>query len=89
MKKYVIFAMLLMLLLCGCAKEEEIDPDAVNFAETPTISIEEVDMLPNLDAARKGAEASPQILTTAGDGLFILKLNEGSNEKTFLHFCSI
>lgn len=86
MKKYVIFAMLLMLLLCGCAKEEEIDPDAVNFAQTPTISIEEVDMLPNLNAERKGAEASPQIITTTGDGMFILKLNDGSDDKTFLHF---
>lgn len=86
MKKYVIFTMLLVLLLCGCAKEEEIDPDTVNFAEMPTISIEKVDMLPNLNAERKGAEASPQILTTAGDGMFILKLNDGSDDKTFLHF---
>lgn len=86
MKKYVIFTMLLVLLLCGCAKEEEIDPDAVNFAEMPTISIEKVDMLPNLNAERKGAEASPQILTTTGDGMFILKLNDGSDDKTFLHF---
>lgn len=86
MKKYVIFTMLLVLLLCGCAKEEEIDPDTVNFAEMPTISIEKVDMLPNLNAERKGAEASPQILTTTGDGMFILKLNDGSDDKTFLHF---
>lgn len=86
MKKYMIIGILLMLLLCGCAKEEEIDPDAVNFAECPTIDIEDVDALPCLNAPATGTDDAPRICTAAEDGMFFLKLNDGSHDKQFLHF---
>lgn len=87
MKKFVLFVMLIALLLCGCAKEEEIDPDAVNFAECPTIAIEEVDTLPLLNA--NGNESVDQ--NTAQQGLFRVKLEESSSggyslKNAFVHF---
>lgn len=87
MKKFVLFVMLIALLLCGCAKEEEIDPDAVNFAECPTIAIEEVDTLPLLNA--NGNESVDQ--NTAQQGLFRVKLEESSSggyslKNVFVHF---
>lgn len=91
MKKYVIFAILLVLLLCGCAKEEEINPDTVNFAETPTIAIEQVDTLPLLHAKPKGAEGESIDPNAAQQGFFCLKMEEidgggYSNENAFVHF---
>lgn len=87
MKKFVLFVMLIALLLCGCAKEEEIDPDAVNFAECPTIAIEEVDTLPILNAPSAGAGNAPHVFTAAENGMFIFKLNDGSSDKQFVHYC--
>lgn len=86
MKKYVIFIILLALLLCGCAREES-NPDAVNFAETPTIAIEEVDTLPILNAEPRGSDSAPMFFTAADNGIFALKGDEdGSSENAFVYF---
>lgn len=86
MKKLAVLMILLALLLCGCAKEAEVDPDAVDFAQTPTIPTEEVDTLPVLNAPNEGTKAAPHFFTAAENGIFTLKLNDGSWDKEFLHF---
>lgn len=84
MKKYVIFAVLLSLLLCGCGKGNEVDPDAVNFAECPTIAIEEVVELPNLSVNPNGTNVAGDI-SAAENGIFALKRDE-NYEDAFLQF---
>lgn len=86
MKKLTVLMILLALLLCGCVKEAEVDPDAVDFAQTPTIAIEDVDTLPILNAPVAGADAAPHFFAPAENGLFTFKLNDGSWDKEFLHF---
>lgn len=91
MKKYVIWGLLLALLLCGCGKEEEINPDAVNFAECPTIAIEDVETLPLMDAGLNGSVSEFIDQNAVQQGFFCLKweeIDDGaySDEKQFLHF---
>lgn len=83
MKKLVFFTMLLALFLCGCGKEE-VDPDAVNFADCSTISIEDVESLPSLSVESTGAAYASDI-TAAEDGVFTLIRNE-NYEDAYLHF---
>lgn len=83
MKKFVLYALLLALLLCGCGKEDT-DPDVIDFAECPTIAIEDVASLPSLNLESTGATYASDLAATE-TGVFTLIRNE-NYEDAFLHF---
>lgn len=85
MKNCRILVVLLAVLLCGCVSDQKVNPEAVNFAETPTIPTEDVDTLPLLAARAMSPEGAPHFFAAAENGLFAFRFDEGW-EQEFLYY---
>lgn len=57
MKKVILILLCVMVLFCGCAKEEP-NPDAIDFSTAPTLPVEEITELPTLELVNDGSESN-------------------------------
>lgn len=83
-KTFLIIILASMLLLGGCANEE--NPEMVDFSTAPTIPIEEVEEFPLLELAGNGSRPTFQgRYLEAENGMFLMK-QVGTTFGQILHF---